>query len=378
MGKPAARLSDTANTCNDPVDAPMGKVIAASTVLINNIPAAKQGDQIVGVDIHILMVPTPGGPVPTPIPHPYTGMIDGGLSTTVQIEGMAAAVQGSTATNNPPHIPCGPGPFQKPPTNRATIIMGSPNVLVGVGGGGGGSGGSGAEAPAPESGHYLDVKVVDKGGKPITGVAYRIKSPDNRESCGVVSGRISRTGVVEGNHEISIMAITKAAWSKNKARDGEKVNMQVETAGFEDGTPARLEVWERNLNRPDVMVVSMDDIQVSGGKVESEWEYKDPEGGTEALDQKAATYNLPSYYFIVKIDSATTRSAMLDYKDYIEIELRDDEDNPISDVEYVLYVATGEIRRGTLDSDGYAKEERIPPGRCHVEFTDQSDLVGSE
>jgi uncharacterized Zn-binding protein involved in type VI secretion len=33
-GKPAARAGDTARTCNDPVDLPVGTVVAAGTVLI--------------------------------------------------------------------------------------------------------------------------------------------------------------------------------------------------------------------------------------------------------------------------------------------------------------------------------------------------------
>jgi uncharacterized Zn-binding protein involved in type VI secretion len=33
-GQPAARAGDTAMTCNDPVDAPVGRVVATSTVLI--------------------------------------------------------------------------------------------------------------------------------------------------------------------------------------------------------------------------------------------------------------------------------------------------------------------------------------------------------
>jgi uncharacterized Zn-binding protein involved in type VI secretion len=33
-GQPAARAGDTALTCNDPVDAPVGRVVATSTVLI--------------------------------------------------------------------------------------------------------------------------------------------------------------------------------------------------------------------------------------------------------------------------------------------------------------------------------------------------------
>jgi uncharacterized Zn-binding protein involved in type VI secretion len=92
-------------------------------------PAAKQGDQITATDIHIIMVPSPGGPVPTPLPHPFFGIIDGNLSTNVKIMSMPAATMGSTATNTPPHIPQG-GPFQIPPTNRGTIIKGSATVMI--------------------------------------------------------------------------------------------------------------------------------------------------------------------------------------------------------------------------------------------------------
>jgi len=95
-------------------------------------PAAKQGDQITAVDTHIVMVPAPPGPpVPTPLPHPFSGLINGGLSTDVKIMGMAAATQGSTADNMPPHLPTPPGTvFQIPPTNRGTIMMGSSSVMI--------------------------------------------------------------------------------------------------------------------------------------------------------------------------------------------------------------------------------------------------------
>lgn len=92
-------------------------------------PAAKQGDQILATDTHIVMIPSPGGPVPTPLPSPFTGQINDGLSSDVNIDGKPAAVLGSKAKNTPPHIPAG-GPFQKPPSNEATIIAGSGTVLI--------------------------------------------------------------------------------------------------------------------------------------------------------------------------------------------------------------------------------------------------------
>lgn len=92
-------------------------------------PAAKQGDQVIATDTHIVMIPSPGGPVPTPLPHPFTGQLDGSLSGDVNVEGKAAAVQGSTATNTPAHVPQG-GPFQKPPGNKGTVQLGSGTVLI--------------------------------------------------------------------------------------------------------------------------------------------------------------------------------------------------------------------------------------------------------
>lgn len=95
-------------------------------------PAAKQGDKIVAVDTHIVMTPAPPGPpVPSPLPHPFAGIIMGGLSSNVKIMGMPAAVVGSTADNLPPHVQTAPGiSFQKPPSNKATIQIGSPTVKI--------------------------------------------------------------------------------------------------------------------------------------------------------------------------------------------------------------------------------------------------------
>lgn len=94
-------------------------------------PAAKQGDKVVAVDTHIVMVPAPSGSVPTPLPHPFNGIIGGGLSSNVNIMGKAAATVGSTADNTPGHTPTPPGTsFQKPPSNKATIQMGSQSVMI--------------------------------------------------------------------------------------------------------------------------------------------------------------------------------------------------------------------------------------------------------
>ena len=80
------------------------------------------------MDTHIIMIPSPGGPVPTPMPMPFVGKLSGALSTTVELDNKPAAVKGSTAQNQPQHIPAG-GPFQNPPSNQATVDAGSATVF---------------------------------------------------------------------------------------------------------------------------------------------------------------------------------------------------------------------------------------------------------
>ena len=93
-------------------------------------PAAKRGDRVVAVDTHVVMVPgTP--PAPTPLPHPFSGVLSDGLSPDVKIGGLPAATVGSVANNTPPHVPTTPGTaFQRPPANKGTVQQGSATVMI--------------------------------------------------------------------------------------------------------------------------------------------------------------------------------------------------------------------------------------------------------
>lgn len=92
-------------------------------------PAAKQGDAVVGVDTHVVMIPSPAGPIPTPMIMPFSGKLASSLSEDVQVEDKPAALKGSGAVNSPPHVPAG-GPFQKPPSNQGKVTIGSDTVFI--------------------------------------------------------------------------------------------------------------------------------------------------------------------------------------------------------------------------------------------------------
>src|SRR5436305_10847113 len=52
---------------------------------------------------------SPGGPIPTPLPNPFMGQIDGAVSSDVNIEGQPAAVRSEEHTSelqSRPHLVC--------------------------------------------------------------------------------------------------------------------------------------------------------------------------------------------------------------------------------------------------------------------------------
>ena len=54
----------------------------------------------------------------------------------------------------------------------------------------------------------------------------------------------------------------------------------------------------------------------------------------------------------------------------MEITLADENGEPAASEKYVLHLPDGTKRDGKLDSDGYAREDDIPPGEVEVEFPD--------
>ncbi|MBK9578118.1 MAG: hypothetical protein IPO40_13665 [Fibrobacteres bacterium] len=99
------------------------------------MPAVKMLDPIMGIDIHMVAIPAVPSPIPTPMPHPYVGMVFEAMSfipmigASIKVQGMPCATAGTSGKAIVPHIPMG-GPFLPPiPTNDSEIFMGSATVL---------------------------------------------------------------------------------------------------------------------------------------------------------------------------------------------------------------------------------------------------------
>jgi len=343
-GKPAARVGD--QTAHGGVITGPG----VPTVMIGGMPAAVMGDQHTCPMVN-----------PTPAANPHVGGPIMATGATVLIGGKPAARLGDTAV------------CQGPPS---TIILGCMTVLIGDGGGGGGGGaGSGNKAKAEvktkeseaEEGHYLDVKFVDKGGKPITGLQYTVKTPDGTVSQGPITGRIKKSGIKEGDCEIALRGITKVEWSKDQAKAGEKVKMKAETAGYEDDTKAVFHVHIRDANYAD-RELTLIESSISGNKAEVEWQLDVDKDLLEIQTDKEqiGRFSAPAFYFAVEAGGMKARSPFLNIVDEMEVQVVDENGDPVKNKAYRLILPDGRVREGTLDGDGKIKLTDVPPGRVRI------------
>src|SRR5262245_51110683 len=110
-------------------------------------PAAKFGDLVIGVDLHMVNVPAPPSPipVPTPLPHVFFGVVYDPLGLALGAACTVAGIGGMNFVNGMPaanagtdvigfgHNPTPPGVSFAPndiPDNEGTIITGSKTVSM--------------------------------------------------------------------------------------------------------------------------------------------------------------------------------------------------------------------------------------------------------
>ncbi len=165
-------------------------------------------------------------------------------------------------------------------------------------------------------------------------------------------------------------------WSAKEARRGDVLTLSADTNGLRDHEEVTVIIYEYDRDSAHDKIVELP-ATVMDKRIELQWEFEyhedtDEIATQEELDKYGKKYNPPEYFFTVKVEDtefgAKQELGLLEFKDWIEVELVDENGNPMVNEEYVLHLPDGQKRRGTLDGNGYSKEEQIPPGRVVVEF----------
>ncbi|HHP7238378.1 hypothetical protein [Longibacter sp.] len=160
-----------------------------------------------------------------------------------------------------------------------------------------------------------------------------------------------------------------------EARRGDVLTLSASATGAPDGTEAELVILEHDADGAHDLVTRFP-TKINGEKVEAEWEFEYVEDTDDIPADGDAEdgYQHPEYIFRVDVGGLQARSNLITFKDWFEIQRVSEDGTPISDERYVLHLANGKTREGSLDADGTAREEDLPPGPISFEFPDRKSL----
>jgi hypothetical protein len=175
--------------------------------------------------------------------------------------------------------------------------------------------------------------------------------------------------------------ITNMAWSEQEARRGDVLKLTADVERVEAGTEALVTILEYDNDSAHDKIVEIP-AEIRDMKLELEWEYEyhedvDELPTSEEVERYGGDYNPPEYFFVIDVKGfragAGQESGLLTFKDYLELRMLDNDGMPVGDIGYKVHLPDGTERDGSLDSEGYSREDGIPPGMCRVEFEDPDD-----
>lgn len=227
----------------------------------------------------------------------------------------------------------------------------------------------------------VSIQISDKSGKTFDTIKKKMFGnkfyveviiPEKAKDELYAEVRLSKHGLSKKSNGLNLLPpieIKNLKWDKNELYRGDIVKISADVTGVYNGAEAEVQVWEYDSDRAHDLIAKFP-CTVKNKKVEAEWEFQ-YSGSTESIptsDESENGYQQPQYFFRINITELYNDSRLLKFKDWIEIKLTDSEGYPIKDIDYEMQLPDGEIKKGKLDNDGYAKVEDLPPGKYKVSF----------
>ena len=193
--------------------------------------------------------------------------------------------------------------------------------------------------------------------------------------------KLSKNGLKGKSNSIPVYpkpVVTNMKWSASEARREDILTLSADVDKVDSGTEALVTIYEYDRDGAHDKITELP-ARIENSKVELQWEYEyhedvDEIPTEEEMREYGGSYNPPEYFFTVKITGFESgleqESGLLTFKDYVEIELVDEYGNKSANEKFKLILPDGSEKEGTLDENGYARVEDVPPGKFSIEFPD--------
>lgn len=232
----------------------------------------------------------------------------------------------------------------------------------------------------------ISITIMDKSGGVMEEIKGELKDnyfsssitvPDHAQDELVFTVTLPEHNLTKDSDALLLLSprsISNAKWGQEVARRGDIVKLTAETEGFSNGTDVEIIIYEYDQDGRHDFITKFP-ATVTENKIEAFWEYEYHEDTDEipSAGESEKGYNPPEYFFTVKVGNmeflTKQESGLLEFKDWIEIGLRDETTNePMGNEEYVVILPDGQQIKGNLDNKGFAQIKDIPPGRIKVIF----------
>ncbi|MBN2440532.1 MAG: hypothetical protein JXJ04_04285 [Spirochaetales bacterium] len=327
---------------------------------------AKKDDQVVGVDMHDIKVPTNSGLQTIPmIPHPYLGKLADKLSQDVTINDKAAATKGSKSKfDTPGHICMPPGvKFKKNPNNEGEV----------------------------SSGTVSNVQINGKDAAVLGSMVKTCNDPQPQETCTIIAvgapvilpilmpgmdeDQFKKDGGTRFNTATPITTeaktqqskkqpkLQKPEWSSDTAVIGEEVTLTVELVDQYDYANVTFTIWadgaDKEKDSPEAVLKG----QNIDGKAEVKWRYKYIEKSDNPLKEKPKFIFTAKSFRCEKVESGT-----LEWGQDLIIDVMDIYGVPLKNAKYTLIGPDGKEQEGDTGDNGKIEERNLIPGEYKVLF----------
>ena len=242
------------------------KLNGSSGVCAEGKQMAAQDDRVMGMDVHIMVIPSGSSTTTAPLPHPFIGKLDDGLSDDVSIGDKKAAVKGSKAKHDDPTHMQLPGTikFQNSPKKEGGVTGGtSSTVKI-----------DGKEAAVIGSlvttcndiGARNNSTVIAVGaGMPMPAII----NPSNTEE-------FERERRKQENRE---PRFSDVKWSAATVAEGEEAELTAGVQDIADGDMVSLLVFPEGKGPEDSVPIASFQRTVKGGNVSAKWSHQTNQSG---------------------------------------------------------------------------------------------------
>jgi hypothetical protein len=240
------------------------------------------------------------------------------------------------------------------------------------------------------NGSEIEIQVDDKKGKKVDKLkgqvfgdqfAGSLVIPEKTKEGITFTAKLPKHGLQMKSGTMTVfplIKVTNMKWGQKEARRGDIVKLSADIDGLPDETEVMILIYEYDRDSAHDLITKFP-CRVKNKKIQAEWEYEYHEKThkipvDEEMKKYGKNYNSPEYFFVIDFQGQRfgdkQDSKLLEFKDWIGIQLNDAKGRPKSAQKYIIKLPDGSEKSGTLDSNGYARVDGISPGPVKINFPD--------